>query len=48
MAVCTHCNDIEQLRQTVADPGFPMGGCRAVGGVPTSDAGTFQQKRMQK
>ena len=27
----------------VADPGFPVGGgCRAIGGVLTSDMGTFQ------
>ena len=28
--------------ETVADPGFP------VGGAPTSDAYTFRQKRLQK
>ena len=32
----------------MADPGFPVGGRRAVGGAPTSDVGTFWQKHMQK
>ena len=36
---------------TVADPGFPIGGAPShwgLGGAPTSDVGTFWQKRMQK
>ena len=29
-----------------ADPGFPVGGRQLVRGVPTSNAGAFQWKRM--
>ena len=27
---------------------FPLGGCQAIGGTPTSDIGAFWQKHMQK
>ena len=33
----------------MADPGFPVGGRRAIGGgTPTPNVGTFWQKHMQK
>ena len=32
----------------VTDPGFTVGGRRAVGSVSTSNAGAFWQKRMRK
>ena len=37
------------MRASVAEPGFPVGGGQPSSGyVPTSDAGTFRQKRMSK
>ena len=33
---------------TVADPGFPVeGGAEPLGGLPTSNVGTFQQKHVK-
>ena len=29
----------------VADPGFPVGGRRLLGGTPTSDANAFQKRK---
>ena len=36
------------IRCSVADPGFPVGGRRPIGGAPTSNAYTFWQKHMRK
>ena len=44
------CKSLEcrTIPLTVADPGFPVGGRRPVGGVPTSNMYTFWQKCMRK
>ena len=35
-----------KTQDSVADPGFPIGGVPCHWGVPTSDVGAFQQKHM--
>ena len=47
---CCHNQYMPLTLYAVADPGFPVGGRRPVGGggAPTSDAYTFRQKRMGK
>ena len=38
----------ENITYTVADPGFPIGGCQPRGGAPTPEAATFRKICMSK